>query len=87
MAVEVPNPNQGHEWKLVGNSVQANIYSKACTGDGVIRTHRYHPGVRCSECQDLWEVKNDKLKKMIRRRGELLIGVIQILKHTGTGDQ
>ena len=59
--------------------MQANIYSKACTGDGVIRTHRYHPGVRCSECQDLWEVKNDKLKKMIRRRGELLIGVVQAM--------
>ena len=79
MAVEVPNPNQGHEWKLAGNSLQANIYNKACTGDGVIRTHRYHPGVRCSECQDLWEVKNDKLKKMIKRRGELLIGVVQAM--------
>ena len=55
------NPEQGHEWKIVGNSLQANIYGKDCTGYGVIHTYRYHTGVRrCLTLQLLRHVEDQE---------------------------
>ena len=57
--------------KLVGDSDQANIFSINCTGEGIPRNNRHHPGMRCVNCHLLYKGKRDNLREMIMRRGPL----------------
>lgn len=66
------NANAGYTLKLVGASDQANMYSIECTDNGIVHNNRHHPGLRCVNCQDMWEQKGTKLKAKAERRGKLL---------------
>jgi len=51
--------------KYVGDTEQANLYSKLCTRNGIARPNRRNPGVRCDSCHSLWTERSFKLKKYV----------------------
>ena len=69
------HPQCLHVWKIVGNSGQANAYSRDCTGEGIPRRNRKSPGLRCAACHVAWEKRGDKLKKRIKERASLYLAV------------
>ena len=73
------HPSCLHVLKIVGNSGQANAYSRDCTGEGIPRRNRKSPGLRCVGCHAAWDKRSDRLKKKIKERATLYLAVQRVM--------
>ena len=51
----------------VANSNRCNLFSKTCSGFGIVWERITHTGVRCDDCHKVWHDKSSQLKKLLDR--------------------